>query len=357
MKILFATGRSLYPFFRGGDGTTAAQMLSGLKRYGLECKAVGKLDPELGRKTLKEIESNLKLHDHPYTKSVNEIVFETEFDNHLIKSDFFENYLSRIIRDYTPDFVITQQEDSEKIIRLVKKYAIRCILYIHDCAIENFKSLEESPGYIFYNSSFVSDYFKARYNIPSQVIYPVVDEVIYKSNKVNPVYVTMVNPTVEKGSDILLECCQKLPSIPFQVVNGWRSDSSLLTRLQNVKILPFGTEMKRVYAETKFVIAPSQWDEPFCRIPVEAGLCHVPTIASAIGGLFESVSNGGILIKKHTDKERWLKEISDLYHNRRRIDILGNLAEINSQKFRLKAIIPQIIDRLALLNSNEKQHE
>ena len=62
--------------------------------------------------------------------------------------------------------------------------------------------------------------------------------------------------------------------------------------------------MGRVFDRTRVLLMPSIWEEPFGRLPVEAGACGIPTLASARGGLPESVGDGGILIDRGGRRRR-----------------------------------------------------
>ena len=70
--------------------------------------------------------------------------------------------------------------------------------------------------------------------------------------------------------------------------------------------------MREVYEKVKIVLVPSASDEPFGRVPVEAGINGIPTIASNRGGLPESVGEGGILIKDIWNIEEWIRAIEKL---------------------------------------------
>ncbi len=83
-------------------------------------------------------------------------------------------------------------------------------------------------------------------------------------------------------------------------------------RLTNVTCLDWSTDMAGVFDRTRILLMPSLWEEPFGRLPIEAGACGIPTIASARGGLPESVGDGGILIDPADDLARWIDGIRAL---------------------------------------------
>ena len=80
-------------------------------------------------------------------------------------------------------------------------------------------------------------------------------------------------------------------------------------RLPNVTCVGWTDDMRTVFAKTRILLMPSVWEEPFGRLPVEAGAYGVPTLASARGGLAESVGDGGALIDPPDDIGQWTRHI------------------------------------------------
>ena len=60
---------------------------------------------------------------------------------------------------------------------------------------------------------------------------------------------------------------------------------------------------------TRTLIVPSQWEEPFGRVALEAMYNKVPVIASKTGGLLESVGEGGMLIDDGSNVDLWAEAI------------------------------------------------
>jgi hypothetical protein len=67
--------------------------------------------------------------------------------------------------------------------------------------------------------------------------------------------------------------------------------------------------MRHVYEQTALLFMPSQVEEAFGRVIVEAAANGIPVVASDIGGIPEALADGGVLIP-HTDPaERWAEAI------------------------------------------------
>jgi glycosyltransferase involved in cell wall biosynthesis len=71
--------------------------------------------------------------------------------------------------------------------------------------------------------------------------------------------------------------------------------------------------MKKAYRQTGIVLMPSKWEEPYGRIPIEAGASGIPTIATNKGGLPESVGNQELLIEDPEEASDKIKEIEENY--------------------------------------------
>lgn len=118
-----------------------------------------------------------------------------------------------------------------------------------------------------------------------------------------------------KGAATALRIAARLPERRFLFLEGARPDvrhASAARRLANVSVLPWRDDLREVFRRTRLLIAPSLWPEPFGRLPVEAGACGIPTIASRSGGLAEAVGGGGLLVPDARDVTAWIEAIRRL---------------------------------------------
>lgn len=68
--------------------------------------------------------------------------------------------------------------------------------------------------------------------------------------------------------------------------------------------------VERVYPALDVLAVPSQWREPFGRVSVEAQACGVTVLASAVGGLPETLVPGeGAALLSPTDSQAWVEAI------------------------------------------------
>ena len=149
----------------------------------------------------------------------------------------------------------------------------------------------------------------------AHVVYPPAE--LYFGERGDPDgYVTMINAHKVKGLETFLEVARRLPRVRFLLQESWKlKDDALaalqarLTELPNVTFQHRVSDMRQVYRKTRLLLAPSVWEEGFGMVAVEAQSCGIPVIASARGGLPESVGDGGLLIKDYRNVDDWVAAV------------------------------------------------
>lgn len=86
-------------------------------------------------------------------------------------------------------------------------------------------------------------------------------------------------------------------------------------------------EMAAAYAAADAVVFPSEWDEPFGLVPVEAMACGTPVVATGVGGSREFLANGRncVLFRPGdpADLARALHDLAEAPERRRAITAAG----------------------------------
>ncbi len=132
------------------------------------------------------------------------------------------------------------------------------------------------------------------------------EKVLVQETK-EPKYITLVNPSKEKGISILMRLAlmakKRNPEYAFLVVESrgtWLEAMQIYGQnsqdFPNVSIAKHTTDVRAIYQLTKIILMPSLWYEAFGRISAEATLNGIPVLASTSGGLAEAVNGGGINI-------------------------------------------------------------
>lgn len=116
-----------------------------------------------------------------------------------------------------------------------------------------------------------------------------------------------------------------------------------LARLEGVSdVIEFmsfrdSSSLAALYRESYATLFPSQWEEPFGFVMVEAMACGSPVISSAHGACPEVIGSAGILVR-HDDVDGWAKAILQLGMNPNTRQQLSELARIESRRFTLRNI-------------------
>ena len=155
--------------------------------------------------------------------------------------------------------------------------------------------------------------------IDATVVQPLVCRDTYRTPSVGR-HVLFVNPVAKKGVDTAIELARRNPDLPFIFLESWpmaaRQIESLrdrLSALRNVTFRRATLQMASEYAQARILLVPSVWEEAWGRVVTEAQVSGIPVLASAIGGLPESVGPGGILVPPGSDVDVWNAHLRELW--------------------------------------------
>jgi len=190
------------------------------------------------------------------------------------------------------------------------------------------------------NSKFMAQNFSEKWGIEPEVIYPLIEEEDYLvSDELSREKILHVNPSQHKGIDITLEVAESSEE-EFMIAGNKPCEEIMkkLDQLENVEYIGFKKDMKEVYKKTKLVLMPSMYEEPFGRLPVEAGLNGIPTICSGRGGLKESIPNNSFCVKSNNPQDylEKIKEVNNDYKSfckTAKNDAKGKTASAQIEKF------------------------
>ena len=160
----------------------------------------------------------------------------------------------------------------------------------------------EASEKIVANSDYVAKRYEEFYGIDTETVYPFVDTTQYETEREDAESILHVNPLEEKGILRTLEIAEKMPEKKFTVLGTPKKKriAAKIHEAENVENIEYVENMKEIYSRTKIALMPSKWEEPFGRIPVEAGASGIPTIATRKGGLPESVGIEELTVEDST---------------------------------------------------------
>lgn len=126
----------------------------------------------------------------------------------------------------------------------------------------------------------------------------------------------------EKGVDMLLEVCRRLPEIPFIFAGGGPLVEAV-KRVENIQYMGFleGLELEETIGKARFSLFPSIWYEncPFSLI--ETQTFGTPVIARDLGGAGELVTHEktGLLLQDN-EADTWVNAIRGMWENKKKCE-------------------------------------
>lgn len=251
-----------------------------------------------------------------------------------------ESAISQLIDEYQPDAVLTQLLWADVALSMAKNKGVPSILRLVSIPTNLDLSI---PAAIVTNAKFSSQWVLEKCGRKADYIASFVDleRVIAPKCDRKPRLITMFNPIKEKGGHIFYGIASAMPKRQFGVVPGWHSlrnksghwDTSIMrhsiesqgfsnvdwlpedidfSSLANVELLEPREKVAEIYAQTRILIVPSQWDETFARVCIEAYANGIPVIGSAVAGLEEHLKIAGFPIKDKSSVEAWIDAIEAL---------------------------------------------
>jgi len=187
------------------------------------------------------------------------------------------------------------------------------------------------------NSSFTASRYREKFGFSPIVIHPIIDPQQYKTVS-SRTYATFINPHPEKGLETAIAIAAACPELPFLFVEGWplkdEARKALLARLKslpNVQLHPSVRDMRRIYAQTNVLLAPSQWEEGYGRVATEAQFSGIPVLGTNRGGLPEAIGPGGIILDKDATVQEWSRSLRAIWQGKSREE-LGRIAEMHAAR-------------------------
>jgi len=248
--------------------------------------------------------------------------------------------LRSILADFRPDVIFTQLMWSDAAVAAGRDAGIPSVLRIPSTA----PNLDlETPTRLVANSRFICDWVRRASGRECRFIFSTIDleRVVAEPATRAPRYITMFNPVRDKGGHIFRRVTRALPDRKFAVVPGWHSlrnsdgswDRQVIahsldsqrapdrdwlpkdvdfSRRPNVTILPPRDAVAEIFASTRILLVPSQYEDTLARVSIEAFANGIPVIGSNVGGLKDHLRTGGIVVEDYRNADAWVTAIRSL---------------------------------------------
>ncbi len=351
MRILFGTGHSYLPQRAGGSESSTHDLCVELQKQGIEPAVLASVEAKgwLGvrNRVTRRLFSQQKF---PMDRTMGYPVFRGWAP---------ENGIDEVIRRFRPDAAILQAGKPLEFASLLLAQAIPTIVYLRDTLFEKLGGdVEQLPRLRYIaNSQFTASAFEKRYGIKVPVAPPLVRPEAYRTETSRQA-VVFVNPHPFKGVETAFVMAEHRPDIPFDFVEGWPLNDELLAQyrsragaLGNIRWIGRQSDMRKVYANARIVLAPSQaasetWVEAWGRIVTEAHCSGIPVIASNSGGLPESTGPGGLLVDPDGAPEDWTRALSELWDDQEKYESYAAAALEYSKRAAIQpeTLIRKVID-------------
>jgi glycosyltransferase involved in cell wall biosynthesis len=335
MRILFGTLRGHVPEQLGGSQQSIHALLQALLERGHDCEAVATIQPGprlLLYRAIRRLSGRraFGLKDR-----------RNGYPTYRAWNEFVPELLGARVDAHRPDLVVADFSVENPILPEALARRVPTLLRISRMwSAERQIGIPRDPFLQAYsNSVFMASRARVQYGIETPVIYPPIDVGRFRTARRDPQCVTFFNPIGIKGIDTVLELAARLPHRRFQVVEVLRLPSAALddlrarlTTLPNVTFCRAARDVRPVYSNTLLLLVPSQWEEPFGRVVVEAQSSGIPCIARDVGGLGEAVGAGGVLMPPSAGPLEWAEAVESVLENRDRLAVLSEAASRNAER-------------------------
>jgi len=254
--------------------------------------------------------------------------------------DIGSSAIREVARAFAPDAAIVQAGHPVPLARALVAEGIPTALYFRDVDFARLGGdIPDHPllGFIA-NSRYTAAEVERSLGIEAVVIPPLVRSQAYMTSR-RPRHVLFVNPVASKGLETVLELAGRCPDIPFVLQESWplgeEGRRNLVNRcrpLGNVQVRESTLDMKSVYHDTRLLIAPSIFPEAWGRVATEAQFSGIPVLASAVGGLPESVGSGGMLIPAGEGGDTWHQALRSIWDDPARERALSLAASAHARR-------------------------
>lgn len=217
--------------------------------------------------------------------------------------------------------------------------------YIHDSrpTDSDLRCAHENGILLLAVSDFIAQRVRRATSGPCGVVYPLIRETDYLTEREPDGYVTLINPRPVKGYETFLTIAGAMPEVQFLVVEAWPLGEHLagvekdLAQLGNVKFLRQLSDARAIYRQTRLLLAPSTVEEGGPRVIREAQLNRIPVLGSKRGGIPEMIGDGGAVIEDYTNPAAWIDVIREILDDEERYGELAARAGANSRREELES--------------------
>jgi glycosyltransferase involved in cell wall biosynthesis len=186
---------------------------------------------------------------------------------------------------------------------------------------------------------------RKRHGLRVAVLYPrFVEHEMLLGKRVGGSFITGVCGSQYKGARIFLELARRFPRERFLLAGVVQPDLlPMFAGRKNVTVAGV-LSTRDLLRQSRMIVVPSQWEEPFGRIAVEAMANGIPILASWTGGLKEVTGATELSVREFRSTAAWARSLGRLLSSEATRQANARVGRKRAQRF-LKSSTPQL-DRL-----------
>jgi len=327
MKILIVTNNPHLPQQYGGSEVSIEELSLSLLEEGENVRVLSGINANGSLYYFNRLKSLLIRKKFPSDRKQGYTVYRGWNQNGTVIEGFKE-----VTKSFIPELLIVQGSNVLQLTTELCMFDIPMIVSFIDVEAPNLVGTLPTRNNITYlaNSTFTANKIFDKLGIKCEVIPPLVRTQKYFTNTSREV-VTFINPHPFKGSELAIALARKNPLIPFIFQESWPLGKkyktwlkTTLSEIHNIQYREPTMDMKSLYAITKILLVPSQYEEAWGRVVNEAQISGIPVIASNRGGLPEAVGTGGIVLSYDASLPDWNTALNELWCN---IDVYNTYSQ------------------------------
>jgi len=297
----------------------------------------------------------------------------------------FDRLFDRALATFRPDIVLTYGGHPAMVARWrrARKAGAAVVFGLRNLGYLGERALFNSVDDVLTPSRFLSDRYRAVLGIESTALPLPIDLADTVAPLREPLFLTFVNPTAEKGVFFVARLAEELscrrPDVPLLVIESRGTVGGLvaaglaggfdLRRHANIMVSPGVARPRDIFAATRVLLVPSVWEEPAGRVVPEALLNGVPPVVSDRGGLAEQCGEGGIVLAlppeltpetrqpvESAAVEPWIDAILPLMDDDTRYAEASRRAAAAAERFRPEQLAPAYVRHFAALHRGAASH-
>lgn len=331
LRILLATGAPTLPQMIGGSQRSGDTLLKGLRDRGHIVAITAGLDGG----------DLLGFRGRVLMKFSGRLAIEDNLLGYTAYRSWFPHLSAQEVNNrFRPDVVVVLAHDTGRVAKAFHETGAPILFNFQDVEFDQHGLDLAELGSVrgVGNSVFTASAYRDRFGADCTVIYPMVNPENYRTETTGE-YVTFINPAPVKGLEIALKVASLLPQINFWFQETWpMSDlaraelSNSLSSLPNVHLGRRANDMRKIYAKTRILLCPSQWNEGYGRIATEAQISGIPVLGSDRGGLPEAIGNGGLVVPADAYADEWARHLQIMWQDQRFWSALSDSARSHANR-------------------------